>query len=298
MRILVTGRDGQLARSLVLRGGGLPGLEVRAVGRPELDLERPGTIGPAIAAARPDVVINAAAYTAVDQAEAEPERALRINGEAAGEVAAAARARGARVIQVSTDFVFDGRATHPYPEDHPTAPLNVYGRSKLEGEAAVRSANPDHVVVRTSWVYSPFGRNFVKTMLRVAAGESDARVVADQKGNPTSALDLADGILRILSSWSDGSSTGLGRTYHLSGAGIASWFDLASRIFEARRARGLPTAGLEPVPTEAWPTPAARPAYSALDNSAFRDDFGRSLPAWPESVDAVVAKLLDEDDKA
>jgi dTDP-4-dehydrorhamnose reductase len=295
MRILVTGRDGQLARSLVERAAAFPGLSVHAVGRPGLDLERPESIEAAIRAAAPDAVVNAAAYTAVDQAEDEPDRAFRINAAAAGEVAAAAHRVGARVIHVSTDFVFDGKAARPYVEDDSTAPLNVYGRSKLEGETAVRRASPDHLIVRTSWVYSPFGRNFVKTMLRVAAGEKDARVVADQKGNPTCALDLADGLLRILSVWSDGAATGLGRTYHLSGGGVASWFDLASRVFDARRARGLPTPGIEPVPTSAWPTPALRPAFSALDNTAFQRDFGQSLPNWPKSLDAVVARLLDED---
>lgn len=298
MRVLVTGRNGQLARSLIERAAAFPGLSLQSAGRPQLDLERPESIAAEIRSTAPDVVVNAAAYTAVDRAEEEPERAHRINGEAAGEVAAAARACGARVIQVSTDFVFDGTASRPYVEDDPTAPLNVYGSSKLEGEAAVRRANPDHLIARTSWVYSPYGRNFVKTMLRVAGGEKGARVVADQKGSPTSALDLADGILWILRSWSDGSATGLGRTYHVSGAGVASWFDLASRVFDAHRARGLPTAGIEPVPTEAWPAPALRPAYSALDNNAFRRDFGRSLPAWYESVDSVVARLLDEDNKS
>lgn len=298
MRILVTGRDGQLARSLTERAALFPGLSLQAVGRPELDLERPESIAAQVRAAAPDVVVNAAAYTAVDRAEEEPDRAFRINSAGAGEVAAAARRAGARVIQVSTDFVFDGRATRPYVEDDPAAPLNVYGRSKLDGETAVRRANPDHLIVRTSWVYSPFGRNFVKTMLRVAAGETGARVVADQKGSPTSALDLADGLLRILGSWSGGAATGLGRTYHLSGGGVASWFDLASRVFDARRARGLPTARIEPVPTEAWPTPALRPAYSALDNGAYQRDFGRSPPAWPQSVDSVVARLLDEDNES
>ena len=168
MRVLVTGAMGQIARSLVERGAAHPQIELIAVGRPQLDLEIAGNAARAIAAIRPDVVINAAAFTAVDQAEDESERANRINAEGAGEVAAAAGAIGARVIQISTDYVFDGRAHRPYTGDEKPNPLGAYGRSKLAGEEAVRSAIPDHVIVRTAWIYSPFGHNFVKTMIRAA----------------------------------------------------------------------------------------------------------------------------------
>lgn len=294
MRVLITGREGQLARSLLVRGAGAPGIELVALGRPELDLERPETIEPAISAAAPEIVVAAAAYTAVDQAEDEPERAFRVNGEAAGEVAAAARRCGARLIHVSTDFVFDGEAAAPYREEDPTGPVSVYGRSKLDGERRVLAAGGDCAIVRTAWVYSPYGRNFVRTMLRVAAGRDEVRVVADQRGSPTSAWDLADGLLHMIRAWSDGAAPA--RLYHLAGSSAGSWFEVAERVFAARRATGRPTAPLVPVTTADWPVKARRPAYSALDSRAFERDFGFAMPDWRGSVDAVAAKLLETED--
>ncbi|HYJ82989.1 MAG TPA: dTDP-4-dehydrorhamnose reductase [Allosphingosinicella sp.] len=291
MRILVTGREGQLARSLVERSAAFPGLSLRAVGRPGLDLERPDSIAAAVAAAAPDVVVNAAAYTAVDQAEDEPERAFRINGAAAGEVAAAARRAGARMIQVSTDYVFDGTGEGAYAESAPTSPLGVYGRSKLEGELRVAEANPDHVVLRTAWVYSPHGRNFVRTMLGAAAGRDELNVVADQRGSPTAAGDLADGILALAAAWRERPRLGLGGTYHLAGTGEASWFDFATAIFEEAGRHGLPTAAVRPIRTADWPTRAARPANSVLDSGRFAADFGYRAPPWRRSMAAVVAEL-------
>ena len=291
MRVLVTGREGQLARSLAERASALPGLSLQAVGRPELDLERPESIAAAIAAAAPDLVVNAAAYTAVDQAEDEPERAFRINGAAAGEVAAAARRAGARIIQVSTDYVFDGTGTGAYDESAPTRPLGVYGRSKLEGELSVAEANPDHVVLRTAWVYSAHGRNFVRTMLGAAVKRDELEVVADQRGNPTAAGDIADGIFALAAAWRDRPRLGLGGTYHLAGGGEASWFDFAAAIFEEAARHGLPTAAVKPIRTADWPTRAARPANSVLDSGRFAADFGYRAPPWRQSTAAVVAEL-------
>ncbi|MFL6845434.1 MAG: dTDP-4-dehydrorhamnose reductase [Allosphingosinicella sp.] len=288
MRILVTGREGQLARSLLDRSGEA---DLKALGRPELDLERPESIGPAIAAAAPDVVVNAAAYTAVDQAEDEPERAFRINAEAAGEVAAAARRAGARIIQISTDYVFDGTGQGPYDETAPTRPIGAYGRSKLAGELAVAEANPDHVVLRTAWVYSPYGRNFLKTMLAAAQAQDELDVVADQRGSPTAAGDIADGILALVRRWRDRPELGLGGTYHLAGSGEASWFDFAEEIFRQARRHGLATARVKPISTADWPTRAARPMNSVLDSRRFAADFGYRAPAWQESTAAVVAAL-------
>src|SRR3954452_12728393 len=185
MKVLVIGSSGQLAQSLLERAVGRGGIALRAIGRPEIDLEVAGAASSAIAAAAPDVVINAAAYTAVDQAEDEPERAFRINADAAGEIAAATAGK-ARLVHVSTDYVFDGTAEGAYGENAEPNPLNVYGRSKLAGEANVRSANPEHVIVRTSWVYSPFGRNFVATMMAAAERNDHLAVVDDQRGCPTS----------------------------------------------------------------------------------------------------------------
>lgn len=291
MRVLVTGCEGQLARSLAGRGAALPGLSLETVGRPGLDLERPESIAEAIASAAPDVVVNAAAYTAVDQAEDEPERAFRVNGAAAGEVAAAARRAGARIVHVSTDYVFDGTGEGPYAETAPTRPLGVYGRSKLEGELRVAEANPDHVVCRTAWVYGAHGRNFLKTMLGAAAQRDRLNVVADQRGNPTASDDLADGILAMIAAWKERPRLGLGGTYHLAGTGEASWFDFACAIFEEAARHGLPTAEVNPIGTADWPTRAARPANSVLDSGRFAADFGYRAPHWRQSTASVVAEL-------
>lgn len=291
MRVLVTGARGQLALSLVRGAAAIPGMELCTAARPHLDLERLETIEPAVRAAAPDLVVNAAAYTAVDQAEDEPERAFRINGEAAGELAAAARRHGARIVQVSTDYVFDGTGEGPYAETAPTRPLGVYGRSKLEGERRVAEANPDHVIVRTAWVYSPFGHNFVRTMLAAATKRSELNVVADQRGNPTAATAIADGLFALIGRWRDRPGLGLGGTYHLAGTGVATWFDFATAIFEEAARLGLPAASVRPIRTEDWPTRAARPANSMLDSGRFADDFGYRAPPWRKSLAAVVAEL-------
>jgi len=279
-----------LARSLVEKAGRHPDFALQAVGRPDLDLLIPGSAADAILKARPEIVVHAAAYTAVDQAEDEPEIAFRVNATAAGEVAAAARATGARLIHISTDYVFDGAASMPYREDAPTNPLGAYGRSKLAGEEQVRTGHPDAVIVRTAWVYSPFARNFVKTMMSLAASRDVLKVVADQHGNPSSALDLADGLLAILGKWQVGGGKGLGQTYHLAGTGIASWFDFARLIAE----HGGTAARVEPIATADWPTKAPRPAYSALDSGRFAADFGFRMPAWQESARATLARLRTE----
>lgn len=239
-----------------------------------------------IAAVRPALVVNAAAYTAVDKAEEEPALAFRINGEGAGEAAAAARNVGAAIIQLSTDYVFDGEASEPYAEDAPTNPLSVYGRSKLAGEEAVRAANPDHLILRTAWVYSPFGRNFVRTMIAAAAKRDALDVVDDQVGCPTSALDLADAILSIAEQRS-----GFGDTFHLAGSGSASWFELASEIMASCRRLGLPAAEVRPIATADWPTKATRPAYAVLDCAKIERDLGLRLPDWRRSVAATVERL-------
>jgi dTDP-4-dehydrorhamnose reductase len=287
MRVLVTGLQSQLARSLQEKAAGHPHLQLDFVGRPELELAEPGCAAAIVAERRPGAVINAAAYTMVDQAESEPELAFRINGDAAGEVASAAREIGAKVIQISTDYVFDGNADTPYAEDAPTAPLGVYGRSKLAGEEQVRAANPDHLIVRTSWVHSPFGHNFVKTMLRLAADRDELRIVSDQQGCPTSALDLADALLTALPrvrNW--------GATYHLAAPEPCSWADLASAVFETSRSLGGPSAKIIPITTAEYPTPARRPMHSALDSSRFARDFGIRLPDWHSSVADVVERLV------
>lgn len=290
MKLLVTGRDGQLARSLVERSGEVPDLEVHAVGRPQLDLEQPGSAARVIEALRPDVVINAAAYTAVDQAEQEPDRAFRINGDAAGEIAAAARMVGAKVIQISTDYVFPGTAMRPWRPDDPTGPINVYGASKLAGEEQVRAETPDHLILRTAWVFSPFGRNFVATMLRLAGERDQVRVVDDQRGCPTSALDLADAILAVAMRWRH-EPAGLGSTMHVAGAGACNWAEFARSIFEVSDAAGGPSARVIPIASAEFRTPARRPAYSVLDCSAFERTFDWPMRPWAEALPATIARM-------
>lgn len=295
MKLLVIGRNGQVARSLIERSGRHEKFELLVASRPDIDLANAGEIGEAIRRAAPDVVVNAAAYTAVDQAEDDEQSAFRINADAAGEVAAAARGVGARLIHLSTDYVFDGAATTPYREDAPTNPIGAYGRSKLAGEERVRDADPDHLIVRTAWVYSPFGSNFVKTMMRAASERDVLRVVDDQFGSPTSALDLADGLLVMIDRWRDEPEAGLGRIYHIAGTGQTNWCALAKQVMAQCTALGLPTARIEPIASAEWPTRAVRPVYSVLDNARFAQDFGYTMPDWQSSVATVVGRLSEGD---
>lgn len=291
MKVLVTGRNGQVATALAERAAGEPD-EFVFVGRPEFDLADPASIRRAVLEIRPDVIVSAAAYTAVDTAEDEPERAHAINGVAPGVLAESASEIGARIVHLSTDYVFDGSGDRPRREDDPVGPFSVYGRTKLEGEEAVRAAAPEsHVILRTAWVYSPFGNNFVKTMLRLAETRDELNVVDDQYGNPTSALDIADGIFAIFNKWRQGLSPGLGRTYHLAGSGEATWCELARAVFEASAARGGPSAVARPVPASAYPTKARRPANSRLDCSAFERDFGWRAPNWRSKVNETIGRL-------
>src|SRR5438270_7399873 len=265
MKLLVTGTDGQLARSLAERVRLHPAIEMVLCGRPDLDLEQAGSSAAVIARVAPDIVINAAAYTAVDQAEEEPERAFRINAHAAGEVAAAAAENGAAVIQLSTDYVFDGCGSGPYREDGLVNPLGVYGRSKLAGEEQVRAANPRHVVVRTAWVYSPFGRNFVKSIMAAAEARDSLTVVDDQVGSPSSAFDIADGLLQVATA----RRSGLGESYHLAAAGSTSWCGFARAIMDECAKHGLPAADVQPISSGQWPTKAERPRNSVLSSAKF-----------------------------
>lgn len=291
MKALVTGRHGQLARSLGERSANHPSIELEFAGRPEIDLAVEGSAAAAIARLRPNVVINAAAYTAVDQAEDEPELAMRINAQGAREVAEAADSIGAPIIQVSTDYVFDGTSERAYREDDETGPISVYGASKLRGEEAAREANPRHLIVRASWVVSPFGRNFVRTMVEAARSREVLNVVDDQRGRPTSALDLADALLAILDRWAAGDMVGQGRTYHVANAGEASWFELAREIMDECRRVGAPAAEVRPIASSEWPTKAERPRNSVLDCSRFEEEFRWEMPDWRPSVRAIVRRL-------
>lgn len=294
MRILVIGTHGQVARALAERAA-CHGSTVVAIGRPALDLLHPSGLQDVLREAQGDVIVNAAAYTAVDQAEREPEQAEAINATGAGAVAAAAAALGLPVVQLSTDYVFDGTAADPYREDAPARPLGVYGATKWRGEQAVARACANHAILRTAWVYSPFGSNFVRTMLRLAGGRDEIAVVADQVGSPTSALDLADGILdvcrNLVAHPDEPSYRGV---FHIAGTGSASWAELATEIFvEAARYDG-PTARVRPIGTAEYPTPAKRPGNSRLDCSRLAAVHGVILPHWRSSLGTCVRRLIED----
>lgn len=294
MKVLVTGSEGQLARSFIERCRTRKDFEILAVGRDTLNFEEVGRASTVVAEARPDLVINAAAYTAVDQAEDEPDRAFMVNARAAGELAAAAARLGASIIQISTDYVFDGTMDGSYDEAAEPNPLSVYGRSKLAGEELVTAANPRHVIIRTAWVYSPFGRNFVKTMMSAAATWTSLRVVDDQRGSPSSALALADGLVRLVEAEASSRPESAGRLYNLAGSGSASWYDLACAIMEECRIHGLPAADVQPIATKDWPTKAVRPRNSVLDSNRFAREFGFRMPSWRDSLKVVVDRLAAE----
>lgn len=291
MKVLVTGKSGQLALALAERNRSRFDLDL--VGRPDLDLEVAGSAAMAIVEARPDVVINAAAYTAVDQAEDEQSRAMRVNADAAEEIAAAAHQVGASIVQISTDYVFNGNSEGFYRESAGTSPVGVYGHSKLAGEARVKIANSRHVIVRTSWVYSPFGHNFVKSIMAAAKVRDVLSVVDDQRGTPTSAFDLADGILSMVERWQSERGLGLGETFHLSGTGCATWYNFASSIMAECRRLGLATADIRPIASSEWSTKARRPLNSRLCSDKFAATFGFVMPPWEESLSRVVERLAE-----
>ncbi|MBK5265126.1 MAG: dTDP-4-dehydrorhamnose reductase [Alphaproteobacteria bacterium] len=293
MRIVVTGSQGQVVQSLIKRARDSKD-EVVAIGRPILDLADPARIFPALEAAAPDLIVSAAAYTAVDRAEEEVDAAYAVNVAGAGAVAQAASALGVPIIHLSTDYVFNGRKDAPYLESDPTDPLGVYGGSKLAGEAAVQAACANSIILRTAWVYSPFGHNFVKTMLRLAAGRDELGVVADQWGNPTSALDIADGILAVARNLVADPSPHLRGIFHMTGAGATHWADFATAIFAASGRLGGPSARVKAITTAEYPTPAPRPANSRLDCGKLESVYGVRLPAWEISMADVVERVLGE----
>lgn len=290
MRLVVTGKAGQVAQALSERGRD-QAVEIVCVGRPDMDLEMPETIAPALAAAKPDLVVSAAAWTDVDRAESEPERAWAVNAAGAGAVSAAARSLGVPVLHLSTDYVFDGTPGRPWRESDEIAPLTVYGSTKADGERLVAEANPDHLILRTAWVYSAFGFNFVRTMLRLGASNRLVRVVDDQRGNPTAAHDIAAAIIELAGALSKGGMPAR-RTYHLAGASTASWAEFAVAIFIESARLGRPLVRVEPITTDEFPRPAPRPLNSMLDCSALLNDFGIRLPGFRRSLRPVVDRIL------
>ncbi len=277
--LLVFGQTGQVARELSCLAP-----DARFLGRDQADLSDPAQCGDLIRRLRPQAVINAAAYTAVDRAESEPDLAMAVNGAAPDAMAQAAAELGMPFLHVSTDYVFDGSGDRPWQVTDPTGPLGVYGATKLAGEGAVAAAGGQWAVMRTSWVFSAHGANFVKTMLRLGAEREELRVVADQVGGPTPARDIAAALLCMAQAMKDGSAGGL---YHFSGAPDASWADFAREIFAQA---GL-SCKVTPITTADYPTPAKRPANSRLDCSAITRDFGIRRPNWRDGLAEVLADL-------
>jgi len=280
MKLLVFGYSGQVATELRRQGG--PGLI--ALDRTVADLTDPLTCEAAIAGCDAQAVINAAAFTAVDQAETEEALALKINGEAPGAMARACAARGLPFLHVSTDYVFPGSGSAPWSPEEPVAPPNAYGRSKLAGEEAVRAAGGPHVIMRTSWVFSAHGSNFVKTMLRLADSRDSLSVVDDQIGGPTPAADIAAALLVMARAMAAGQTGG---TYHFAGHPAVSWACFARETF-AQAKRKVTITG---VPTSAYPTPATRPLNSRLDCAKIERDFGITAPDWKSGLSAVLREL-------
>lgn len=287
MRVLVAGRTGQLALALQRR---LPadGHAVTALEAPELDLTDRASIAQAVEAANPDAIVNAAAYTAVDRAEQEPQAAFALNADMPGRFAAAAAAQSAPFVQISTDYVFDGSKGEPYIETDPLAPLGVYGASKAEGERRALAAGGACGVLRTAWVYGAHGSNFVKTMMRLGAVRDEVSVVADQLGGPTWSRDVAEGALRLAAALAERRVAG-GRAFHCVGGGAATWADLAEAVFDAQRARGAPAARVRRITTAEFPTLAPRPADSRLDCSGLEQALGWRPGPWRERLKTLFA---------
>ncbi len=286
--ILVTGGAGQVATELAGRAAG----RVARVGRPGFDFDRPESIAETFEAVRPSLVVNAAAWTAVDPAETNAEAAMHANRDGPAELARLCAEAGIPLIHISTDYVFDGRKGAPYTEDDATAPTGVYGATKLAGEQAVLSAWDRAAVLRTSWVYAAAGKNFVRTMLNAAQKTDTLRVVGDQRGCPTNAGDLADAILAVAARMAAGWKPEYAGVFHAAGTGETTWHGLAVATFEeaARHGRRMPT--VTAITTADWPTPAARPADSRLDCAKLGRVFGVRLPAWRPSLARTVAAII------
>ena len=295
MRLYVIGAEGQVARSLREAAAKQSGVVLGHGARPAVNLLQPETLARALDDFRPDVVINPAAYTAVDKAEAEPEQAFALNRDGARAAAEIAAQRGLPIIHLSTDYVFDGTKQGPYVETDAVGPQGVYGRSKLEGEQAVVEANSRHIILRTAWVYAPFGGNFVRTMLRLAAERDRLRVVDDQRGCPTYAPDIADAIIAVAKRWSDtGWNTRLAGVTHLCGPDAVSWCGFAREIVAGSAARGGRSVPVDAISTADYPTPAARPANSQLSTARLNSMFDVHLPPMTKSLGDCLDRLLHQ----
>jgi dTDP-4-dehydrorhamnose reductase len=294
MRLLLAGWRGQVARALAELAPSCPDVSALSIGRAALDVQDPGSVSRAMADLRPDVVINSAAYTGVDKAESEPEAAFRLNRDGARLLASSAARYGAAIIHISTDYVFDGSKGEPWREDDPPNPINVYGQSRLAGEEAVRQANPRHLIVRTSWLHGPHGRNFAKTVVQLASdGRHELGVVNDQVGSPTYAPHLAALVLELArKAVADPNHTPWG-VYHAAGRGSASWFDLAEVLMQEASRQQMPCVPVVPMPAAAFPTIARRMTNARLDCTKLKRVFGLTLPDWRDGAVQCVARLKE-----
>ncbi len=296
VRVLVLGAHGQIGHCL-MAAQWPSGVIVFGATRADVDLTQPAMLDAKLAECRPDLVINAAAYTAVDKAESEPAVAVTVNATAVAHLARRCADSGTPLLHMSTDYVFDGVAAKPYLETDPVGPLGVYGESKLAGEAAVRATLIEHVILRTSWVYGVHGHNFVKTMLRLGTERDTVNVVADQHGAPTSAIDIATALVaiatRILSDRAAGAGSALWGTYHFAAAGETTWHGLAQYIFADMQRRTGRSPTCKPITTAEYPLPARRPANSRLNCSKFDATFAVGRGPWQQSVDRVLHALVN-----
>jgi dTDP-4-dehydrorhamnose reductase len=292
MKILVIGANGQLGSQLCSRGKELV-LDVVGLDLPAFDITDPFAVEKAFGQDGISLIINAAAYTAVDQAESEPQLAFSVNQDGPAHLASCCAKSKLPLVHVSTDYVFDGQKKTPYLETDPVRPLSVYGRSKTAGELAVRERLPEHIILRTSWLYGVSGNNFVKTMLRLGREKEQLKVVADQYGCPTYSADLAEAILVIAAYIRDGRNMAWG-TYHYCGEGITTWHAFAEAIFGlAKEHDSLVVKEVERISTKEFPTPASRPANSALDCSLIKKHFGIHTKLWPESLARMLKSYYD-----
>ena len=290
MKILVFGASGQIGRE-VCRAAWPPRYAILPLDRKAVDITKSAAVSAMLARETPDLVINLAAYTAVDRAESEPEVAWAANCAGAAHIAGACDESATPLVHQSTDYVFDGRKTGPYREEDAVGPLGVYGRSKEAGERAVRAAVARHMILRTAWVFGAYGANFVKTMLRLAAERPVLRVVADQRGCPTAAADIAAALMVIAAHIERGKAKW--GTYHFVGAGAASWHSFAQAIFDQAAPQLAACPQVEPITTEQYPTPARRPMNSVLDCRKIEEVFGISSPPWRTALATVIRELLD-----
>lgn len=286
MKILVTGGDGQLGSALKKLAGDYKDYIFTFIDVRDLDLTDSSAMAAFLGTHQPGILINCAAYTAVDKAESETDRAMAVNATAPGEIARICSETGIRLIHISTDYVFDGRSFIPYKETDPVNPVSVYAKSKLEGETRIQKQHVKGIIIRTSWLYSEYGQNFVKTILKKGKELGKLKVVYDQVGGPTYAGDIARVILDIMPEVVNAGSM---EVYHYANEGVISWYDFANAIIDIS---GIDCI-LEPVETKAYPTPAARPSYSVFNKTKFKERFGIAIPYWRDSLKECIGNLME-----